>query len=105
MNDLIKKEDGSVILAEDSIRTIYEVENQIQALKKVQDQYKKILLEEMEKANCIKLDTDKFSISYVGETTRETFDTKEFQKKHKVLYDKYVKMTPVKSSLRIKLKE
>ena len=58
----------------------------------------------MEKRNIIKLETDDLSINYIASTDRETFDSKTFRAEHEDLYNEYIKMTPVKSSIRIKVK-
>ena len=42
-------------------------------------------------------------ISYVASSERETFDSKKLRENNPDLYDEYVKFTPVKSSIRIKV--
>ena len=44
------------------------------------------------------------TITYIAPTTRETFDSKAFRAKNPKLYDEYVKIGAVASSVRIKLK-
>lgn len=61
-------------------------------------------MEEMEAKNFIKIDTDVMTITYVAPTDREKFDSKKFREDHADLYDEYVSMIPVKSSIRIKVK-
>lgn len=58
----------------------------------------------MESKGIIKLDTDELTISYVAPTDRETLDTKALREELPDIYDTYVKISPVKSSIRIKLK-
>lgn len=105
MNDLIKIDDENYGLVKETTDTIYSIEKQIQDLKALQDKYKATLLKEMEKVNCVNINTDKFVVTYVNPSYRETFDSKRFQKENKKLYDEYIKLSPVKSSIRIKLKE
>lgn len=102
--ELIKVENGNVALVEDAVRTIVEIENQMKELKQKQDDYKAILLENMEANNVIKIDNESLIITYVAPTERETFDSKTFREEHADLYDEYVKFSPVKSSIRIKVK-
>ncbi len=83
---------------------IAEFERQIKAIKEKEDELKQAILEEMEKKNIIKIDTEDLLISYVAPTTRETLDSKTFKNDMPEIYDEYVKITPVKSSIRIKLK-
>ena len=45
------------------------------------------------------------AICFRGMTDRETLDSKAMRKDFPRLYDQYVKMTPVKSSIRVKIKE
>lgn len=104
MNELVKVENGNVALVEDAVRTIVEIENQMKELKQKQDDYKAILLETMEANNVLKFDTPEVLINYIAQTERETFDSKVFKEEHPEMYDDYVKMTPVKSSIRIKVK-
>ena len=104
MNELITIENGNVALVEDAVRTIVEIENQMKELKQKQDDYKAILLESMEANQIMKFDNESLTITYIAPSERETFDSKTFREEHQDLYDEYVKMTPVKSSVRIKVK-
>ena len=81
-----------------------EYERQLKAIKEEYDSFKEKLLKEMEDNNIIKLETDDVIVSYIAPTDRETFDSKAFKADNQDLYDEYVKVSPVKSSLRIKVK-
>lgn len=83
---------------------IVEFEKMAKEIKEKEDDIKKSILEEMENKGIVKVENDDFIISYVAPTDRETFDTKSFREAHGDLYDEFVKLTPVKSSIRIKLK-
>lgn len=102
--ELIKVENGLSILDEEASKKIAEFERQIKEIKAKEDEIKQAILEEMEAKNIIKIDTEDLMISYVAPSDRETFDSKAFKEEHQDLYDEYVKMTPVKSSIRIKVK-
>lgn len=102
--ELIKVENGLSILDEEASKKIAEFERQIKEIKAKEDEFKQAILEEMEAKNIIKIDTEDLMISYVAPSDRETFDSKAFKEKHQDLYDEYVKMTPVKSSIRLKVK-
>lgn len=104
MQDLIKLENGEYGLAKDTINTIITIENEIKKLKELQDSYKEEILRGMEENNLIKLETEELTITYVASTDKESFDSKSFKADHQDLYDEYVKMTPVKSSIRLKVK-
>ena len=80
------------------------LENEAKRIKEMQENYKKAILEEMEAKQIIKIETEEVLVSYVASTDRETFDSKAFKEAHQDLYDEYIKMTPVKPSIRIKVK-
>lgn len=104
--ELIKRENGLSILDAGVSDKIANFERQLKAIKKQEDALKQAILEEMESKGIIKLEDEitGLSITYVAETTRESFDSKAFRKDNPDVYDEYVRMSPVKSSIRIKVK-
>ena len=102
--ELIKIENEIAILDPLVSERVADFERKIKLLKEDEDKLKEAILKEMEENQIIKLDTQDLLISYIAPTDRETFDSKTFKADHQDLYDEYVKMTPVKSSIRIKLK-
>lgn len=104
MNELIKLENGEYGLSKDVITTIIDIENEMKKLKELQDNYKDILLSKMEEVNILKIDIPELTITRVPETTRETFDSKRLKIDNPDLYDEYINISPVKSSIRIKVK-
>lgn len=102
--ELIKIENEIAILEPEVSEKIADFERQIKVIKEQEDNLKQAILEEMEANQIIKLDTPDILISYVASSDRETFDSKTFKADHQDLYDEYVKMTPVKASIRIKVK-
>lgn len=103
-NYLVKTENGFE-LRQDLAIELYKFEKTMKYFKEKKDEITKVILEEMEKNNILKLESNNISISYVAPTTRETFDTKKFKEDFNELYDSYVKISNVKSSIRIKVKE
>ncbi len=101
MNDLIKIENGQ--LAQQTVEYIKNIETQMKSLKEQYDQFKADLLNAMEQNGIIKFESDNLKISYIGETERETFDSKQFKNDMPDLYDEYVKFSKVKPSVRIKV--
>ena len=101
MSDLIKIENGK--LAHQTIEYITAVETQMKALKDQYDQFKSDLLSAMEQYGIVKFESENVRINYVAETTRETFDSKQFKADMPDLYDEYVKFSKVKPSVRIKV--
>ena len=105
--ELIKRENGISILDAGISDKIAEFERKIKAIKEQEEELKKAILKEMEIKGIIKLEdeTNGLSITYVAETTREIFDSRKFKADNPDMYDEYIKMSPVKSNIRIKVKE
>lgn len=93
-----------IVLSEDTTKAIITLENKIKELKDTEDVLRQQILKEMEEKNIIKVDNGDLAITYVAETYKETFDSKTFKKDNESLYNQYVKISPVKASIRIKVK-
>lgn len=96
-------EDGA-ILTGTTTDLIIDLDKQEKAIKKAKEEVWNALKEEMEKKGIKKIESDELLINYIASTDRETFDKKAFQKEHADLYDSYITMKPVKSSIRVKVK-
>jgi regulator of replication initiation timing len=101
MDGLIKFENGK--LAQQAVDYITAVETQMKVLKEQYDAFKDELLNAMEQNGFIKIESDNIRINYIAETTRETFDSKQFKADMPDLYNEYVKFSKVKPSIRIKV--
>ena len=105
MNELITiDENGTAVLNVDTANKIASFESAMKELKAKEDELKKAILAEMEQKNIVKIDGDKVAITYIAPTDRETLDSKSLRADLPEIYDTYVKMSKVKSSIRIKLK-
>lgn len=104
MSELIIKQENQIILNPEISKQIAEFEKQAKAIKQAEDKLKAEILAAMEAQGIIKLDTEDLTISYVSETYRETFDSKALKADDEEMYNKYIKLSPVKSSIRIKVK-
>lgn len=104
MNDLITIKDGNALLDVETSAKIAEFERKMKEIKEAEDALKQGILKEMEQKGILKVETGEMTISYVAPTDRETFDSKRFKFDHPDMFDEYVKLTPVKSSVRIKVK-
>lgn len=102
MNSIIKFENGQLV--QDAIDFIKIKEQQMKRFKEEYDQLKADLLEAMEQNGIIKIDTPDIMINYVAPTESERLDTKLLKETSPDLYDQFVKFTPVKASVRIKVK-
>lgn len=97
-------ETGVAALTVEVAAKIAAYERAIKSLEDEEKQLKSAILDAMEKYNVIKLDSKAVTITYVPQTDRESFDSKAFKADFPDLYDGYVRMTPIKASLRVKVK-
>lgn len=102
--EIIKISNEILGIDEETSKKIVELETTIKELKQKEEEIKTTLLEEMEKRNIIKIETDDVIINYIAPTDRETLDTKQLKEKYSEIYDECIKITPVKASVRIKVK-
>ena len=105
MDELIKLENGNYGLVKEVVDKIVRVENEMKKLKEYQDNYKTILLEKMEEYDVKEIDIPEMKITRKLPTTRETLDSKSLKKDMPEIYDEYVRISDVKSSVTIKVKE
>lgn len=104
MNELLVKNEEEIVLKDEFVNYIVDLKNKEAKIKEEINSFTEELLKEMEKQNVIKIDIPEILINYIAPSERETFDSKTFREEHEDLYDEYVKFSPVKSSLRIKVK-
>ena len=102
--DLIKLENDVLILDNEISQKIADFEKAIKSMQDQEKALKEAILNEMEAKNIIKIDTPELTITYVASTYREDLDKNKFKTDNPNLYDEYVKMTPVKACLKLKVK-
>lgn len=103
-DELITVSNGVALLEAQTAARIEDFEQRMKEIKEAEDALKAAILEEMESKNILSIKTAKMTISYVAPSDRESLDTKRLKEEKPDLYDEYVKISPVKSSIRIKLK-
>lgn len=103
-DELITISQGVALLDAQTAVRIAEFERKAKEIKEAEDNLKKEILEEMEAKGIIKLETEEMTITYVAPTDRETFDSKRLRAENPSLYDEYINISPVKASVRVKLK-
>lgn len=104
MNDeLITISKGVALLDAQTAVKIAEFERKMKEIKEAEDALKAAVLAEMEEKGILSIKTDDMTISYVASADRESLDTKRLKAEQPDLYDSYVKISPVKASIRIKL--
>ena len=104
MNELITTSEGIAVLNPDIAEKIAEFERRAKEIKDAEDKLKEAILTEMESKGIIKLETESLNITYVAPTTRESLDGKTLKEELPDIYDTYVKLSTVKSSIRLKVK-
>lgn len=102
MANIVKIENGE--LSQESKKWLIALEKQRKLINDEYDNFKTELLKAMEENGVVKIENEDLIISYIASGEKETFDSKSFKKDHSEMYDQYVKFTPVKSSIRIKVK-
>ena len=70
----------------------------------VDNQMKPILEQEYIKTGNASIESTGCRITYVPESTRETFDSKKFKEQQPELYKQFIKVSPTSASLRVKIK-
>lgn len=104
MTELIKIYNDVPVLDSDIASQIAEFERQAKLIADQEKRLKTAILKEMEAKGIIEVDTMEINIKYIAPFDREKFDSKGFRAEYPDLYDEYVSMTPVSSSVRIKVK-
>ena len=103
--DIIKEtDDGELVIAKEACEVISNFERQMKAIKKEYDAYKQALLDSMETYGIKKIDTDDFVVSYVAPTERISLDSKKVEAEYPDVYQECLKVSDVKSSVRVKLR-
>lgn len=88
----------------DQIKQITDLVIQIKQMEETVSKFKEDLMKAMEQHGIKSFTSGKVSFTYVGATTRTTFDKKALQKEHPELdLSKYNKVSDVKASVRIKV--
>ena len=105
MNSLINVENGIALLNPEIASKIADFERKMKEIKESQETLREQILAEMESKGIKKIETDEMTITYKASYDKETFQSKEFRADNPDLYDRYVKMSPCKASVTIKLKE
>lgn len=103
---------GEIIFTQDSLVMSSElyIINTIKTLNELENRKKKImaeLYEEMEKRGIKSIENENrdLLITLVLPTTRETMDTKKFREENPDLYDKYCRISNVKGTVKITIRE
>lgn len=99
-NELTLIENGQ--LTHQAITIITTYESAMAKMKAEYDTFREALLKAMEENGVYSIKGDGLAVTYIAPSQREVFDSKKFRNDNPDLYDAYVKLSPVKSSIRIK---
>lgn len=106
-NEIVKVEEGQLIVAKDIVNAIKELEIKKKELDDIQKKYKEQILAKMDEYDITNYESNdktlKITRTPAAITTR--FDEKRFSEEQHELYVEYQKDTPRKSSLRITVRE
>ena len=83
---------------------ITQLKNAQTSLKETNEKIKQEIMTSMENNEIKKYENDFISITYVAPTTKNTVDTKKLKEEYTDIYNKCLKTSNVKASLRIKVK-
>ena len=83
---------------------LQQYELKIKEIEKIQQEYRQVILEAMEKSGNDKFDNQFVTVTYIAPTTRTSLDTKRLKAEHPELYGQYLTESEVKASVRIKAK-
>lgn len=92
------------VLKEETSIALATFEKKIKELKEQEEELKERLLNEMESKGILKVDTPELTITRKAPTTKESLDSKLLKAELPDIYDTYVKISPVKGSITIKVK-
>jgi regulator of replication initiation timing len=102
--DYLEVLDGKAVLVKEISHQLAEFERQAKAIKAKEDELRAALVAEMESKGILSVDNDELTITYSRATTRETLDSKALKAELPDIYDAYAKISPVKASVKIKVK-
>lgn len=107
MNELIKVEENTLIVAERAIEQIKDFERKRKLIDEKEKNFKDQLLKAMEEHNIKSYESpDKtLKITYTPENIAMTFDSARFKEDHLDMYFDYQKETTRKASIRMTIRE
>ena len=104
MSEMILMNGGTAALTAETVKTLVDLKKAAKVIKEREDVLQAALLAEMKAKGIVKVDTLELLINYIEPTMRESLDGKALRADLPDVYDQYAKLTPVKESIRVKLK-
>lgn len=104
MDEMIVFENGNAVITKEVLDQIAVIDTQMKFYDTQYKALKEQLKEKMEEAGIVKIEMPDVDITYVGQTQRESLDSKALRAEDPEIYNKFIKKSDVKSSIRIKVK-
>lgn len=104
MDEMIVFENGNAVITKEVLDQIAVIDTQMKFYDTQYKILKEQLKEKMEEAGIVKIEMPDVDITYVGPTQRESLDSKALRAEDPEIYNKFIKKSDVKSSIRIKVK-
>lgn len=105
MDEMIVFENGNkAVITKEVLDQISVIDTQMKFYDTQYKALKEQLKEKMEEAGIVKIEMPDVDITYVGPTQRESLDSKALRAEDPEIYNKFIKKSDVKSSIRIKVK-
>lgn len=104
MDEMIVFENGNAVITKEVLDQIAVIDTQMKFYDTQYKILKEQLKEKMEEAGIVKIEMPDVDITYVGPTQRESLDSKALRAEEPEIYNKFIKKSDVKSSIRIKVK-
>lgn len=100
MNSLVEIKNNKISVAEETIKKIRDLEEVRLEAETLMKELKEELLEKME-SNGIQesFETNGLKVTYKKASTRNSLDSKKLKEEQPSIYEKYLKESPVKSSI------
>ena len=102
LEEIDKEQESRALVDESKLVSIYK---ELDRLKNQEEEFKKQLQEQMESRGIKSIKTDLFTITLTPEHKTDRLDQKALKAENPELFDKYVKQTTVKASVKITLKK
>lgn len=100
MNSLVEVKNNKISVSEDTIKKIRKLEETRLEAELTMKQLKEEILEKMEENGIEEgFETNGLKVTYKKATTRSSVDSKKLKEEEPDIYEKYLKESPVKSSI------
>ena len=105
IKDLVANNQEILLIEKEVSKRIAVFEDNLKQLKAKEAQIKDAIKQAMEKNNVKKFENDLVSITYIAEMQRKILDTVKLKENEPQIFEKYLKVSNVGSSIRILIKK